>query len=668
MTRPSAGAVLRAEPGEPPHAPPGGWWCFERPVEILEATKPEEVPPLLRRLEQAAGEGLWGVGFVAYEAAPAFDAAFRTHAGRPDVPAARFGLFGEPAVAPDLASVRWTGPPTAGPSGPAAPVVRDLRPTVTDAEYLDAVERVRSLIARGETYQANLTYRLRGVLKAAPTDHPDRHVACPPAGAAGVSLLRRLAGHPPAPYAACLDLGRSPGSAGGGVVCSASPELFFRRSAGRLVCRPMKGTAARGRTTVEDRAAAEALRRSPKERAENLMIVDMVRNDLGRVARPGSVRVPELFRIERYPTVLQMTSEVTAASDAPLDELFGALFPCASITGAPKVRTMEILTELETTPRGVYTGAIGVVAPGGRARFSVAIRTAWLGPAAGGEPGDGLPLEYGTGGGVVWDSDPELELAETRTKALVLVQSEASEDGGGAGRDCDVRLLETLAWRPARGPERESFALLERHLARLTDSAEYFGFTVDRETILRRLLTTSRELLAKGIRDSRKVRLLVDRHGLVEIEVGPIGTGASGPEGPAGWTVALADAPVDERDPFLFHKTTHRAVYDRARSRAPLMDDILLWNRAGELTESTVANLVVERDGELLTPPVECGLLAGTFRAELLDRGTIREARLVREDLERASGLWLINSVRGWIPIAEVRSGAGVSYRRRGNP
>lgn len=660
MKRASARAVLRAEPGERPHAPPGGWWSFERPVELLQSPRPEGVPPLLRRLEQAAGEGLWAVGFVSYEAAPAFDPAFRTHAGRADLPAARFALFEEPAVVPDLRSIRWSREPTVGAAAPAAPVVRDLRPTVTDAEYLGAVERVRSLIARGETYQANLTYRLRGRLESVPGGGA--------VGETALALLHRLAGEAPPPYAGCLDLGRPPGGAGGGAVCSVSPELFFRRSGGRLVCRPMKGTAARGRTTAEDRVAAEALRGSPKERAENLMIVDMVRNDLGRVARAGSVEVPELFRVERYPTVFQMTSQVTAASDAPLDEIFGALFPCASITGAPKVRTMEILEELETSPRGVYTGAIGCVAPGKRARFSVAIRTAWLGAPDGREAEDGLPLEYGTGGGVVWDSVPEQELAETRTKALVLMGSWASGDRGGAGRVGGFRLLETLAWHPARGPGREGFALLERHLARLKDSAEYFGFAVDPEAIRRQLLETSRKLVAKGSRRSWKVRLLVDRQGRAEVEVSPIDAEAGDPERAAGWTVALAETPVDERDPFLFHKTTHRAAYDRARSRAPAVDDVLLWNRAGELTESTVANLVVERDGELVTPPVGCGLLAGTFRAELLERGTIRESRLVSEDLERASRLWLINSVRGWIPIAEIRSGDGVSYPRRGNP
>lgn len=663
MNEPSARAVLRAETGEPPYAPPGGWWSFEHPVEVLDAPRPEQVPPLLRRLERAAGEGLWAVGFVAYEAAPAFDTAFCTHVGRKDVPAARFGLFEEPAVVADPAKSRWPGESTAALSAAADPVVRDLRPTVTDAEYLEAVARVRSLIARGETYQANLTYRLRGVLESVGTGST--------ASGAGRALLGKLAGDPPAPYAACLDLGHPPGGARGGVVCSASPELFFQRSGGRLVCRPMKGTAARGRTAAADRAAAEALRSSPKERAENLMIVDMVRNDLGRVARAGSVQVPELFRVERYPTVLQMTSEVTAASDAPLEEVFGALFPCASITGAPKVRTMEILTELETTPRGVYTGAIGLVAPGGRARFSVAIRTAWLGVADRGDAGDCLPIEYGTGGGVVWDSDPERELAETRTKALILVQNAPPEGAAEAApghpappavRRSDFRLLETLAWRAGEG-----FTLLERHLARLASSAEFFGFVVDPEVIRCRLLEAARELEAEGAGDVRKARLLVDRCGRAEIQVETIEPGGIVPEGSAGWLVSLADAPVDERDPFLFHKTTRRGVYDRARSRVSGVDDVILWNRAGELTESTVANLVVERAGQLVTPPVACGLLPGTLRAELLERGAIREARLVRTDLERASRIWLINSVRGWIPITEVRSGRGVSYRHRGN-
>lgn len=588
---------------------------FDDPLEVLHAPDPEAVPGLLDRVERAAGDGLWSVGFVSYEAAPAFDGALRTRPLPRGVPAAWFALFGPP---------REVDTPLL-PLGSDRPLIRDLVPSVGEAEYLAAVEEVRRWIAAGETYQANLTYRLRGLL----ADGPE----------APLALFHRLVGSRPPAYATYLALGEEAGHGGAGTldaaVCSASPELFFDRTGDHLVCRPMKGTAPRGRTVSEDLAAAVALEASAKERAENLMIVDMIRNDLGRIARTGSVRVTELFRVERYPTLFQMTSEVRARSDAGLAEVFGALFPCASITGAPKVRTMGILTDLEGSPRGVYTGAVGYVAPDRTARFSVAIRTAWVAGPGRSTSSAGARIEYGTGGGVVWDSVPHRELAETRTKALVLRRAlEAREPA--------PRLLETLLWRPGKG-----YFLLARHLERLTESASYFDFSLDVERIALRLEAHERELLAAGSGAAR-VRVLLDRNGGVEVLSAPF-EASSHP-----WRLALAALPVDEDDPYLFHKTTRRAVYEQARSCAPDADDVLLWNRAGELTESTVANLVLEIDGELWTPEAGCGLLPGTLRAELLEQGTVREARLLVADLLRADRIWLVSSLRGWIPTALV--------------
>lgn len=629
-------ALLRADRPTGSGAP--SWWRFSGPEAVLRARRAEDVPALLREVEAAAAAGLWAVGFVAYEAAVGFDPALVTHGppsdGRSPVPAAWFGLFAGPTVEAAL---------PASPGGPFPAV--SLRPTLSDPAYLAGVRSIRAAIARGDTYQANLTYRLRGSLAGGPEP---------------LALFAALHRRQPAPLAAYLELGAE-------AVCSVSPELFFRRRGRHLLCRPMKGTAPRGRTPAEDRELAAALRRSTKERAENLMIVDMVRNDLGRIARPGSVRVRSLFDVERYPTVLQMTSGVEAESAAGLAEVFGALFPSASVTGAPKVRTMEILAALETSPRGVYTGAVGFVGPGGDARFNVAIRTAWIDrgdrppwtseggdDAAGGAPG-GPWIEYGTGGGVVWDSVPEDELAETRTKALILeralegppARSEAA--GLRAGR---FRLLETLLWRPGA-----SYALLERHLQRLAESAGFFGFPLDPDEVGLHLDRLDRRLRedrsGEGCR--HRVRLLVDASGSVSVEVRPLERTRRP------WRVAPAPEPIDPADRFLFHKTTRREVYERAlaggRRRWPGLDDVVLWNPAGELTETTVANLVLRLGGELLTPPVGAGLLAGTLRAELLARGRIREATLSLADLARAEGLFLINSLRGWIP-ARLAEGA----------
>jgi para-aminobenzoate synthetase/4-amino-4-deoxychorismate lyase len=634
-------------------------------VEILRATEVGQVPSVLRRVDEASRSGAWAVGFVAYEAAGAFDPAFRTLPPAGDPPLAWFGLFEGPRA--------WE-------ATPGSVTVSDVVPTVTDTEYLEAVARIRRLIARGETYQANLTYRLRGTLQGPGPD--------------AAALFLRLVSEQPSPYATYLDLGGTLRGdlAGPHAVCSASPELFFHRTGRSIVCRPMKGTIGRGRTTAEDRAAARVLAESSKERAENLMIVDMVRNDLGRIARTGSVRVPDLFRIERYPTLFQMTSEVAAETDATLEEVFAALFPCASITGAPKVRTMEILAELETTPRGVYTGAVGFVAPGGDARFSVAIRTAWVG-GEGASAARGARVEYGTGSGVVWDSKPRSELAETRTKALILTGGPHRGPSAGLGPGMDpgmepdtepgtepgdgFRLLETLRWEPDRPgtpglpslPLR-GYSLLERHLERLADSADYFGFTLDPDAVRAELARIAAELASAadgGTGGAWRVRLLVDRSGSATAEAGPLsdplggrgggvdGGGGDGPERRA-WRVELAASPVDASDRFLFHKTTRREVYERARREVPEADDAILWNRDGELTETTIANLVVELDGDLLTPRVSSGLLPGTRRAELLERDVIREARLLREDLGRAHRLWLINSVRGWIPARLLRA------------
>jgi para-aminobenzoate synthetase / 4-amino-4-deoxychorismate lyase len=612
-------ALLRID--DPPAGLPPGWYLFRRPRAVLRTDLPEEVPALLGRVEAEAGAGRWAVGLVAYEAAPGFDPALRTHPLPDGVPTAWFALFDRPEPAPEPAE----DPAEADP-GRGLVASPELVATIGDDDYRETIVAIRRAIARGDTYQANFTYRLRGRLPRW-------------TGLGAAELFARLCRAQRAPYAAFLDLGEPSGAA----VCSVSPELFFRREGGRVECRPMKGTAPRGRTPEEDRRAEETLRASPKERAENLMIVDMVRNDLGRVARPGSVRVPTLLDVERYDTVHQMTSTVTAESGASLPELFTALFPCASVTGAPKVSTMEILTGLESTPRGVYTGAVGWVAPGGAARFSVAIRTAWMSP----HPAGGLALEYGTGGGVVWDSDPDGELAETRTKALALRRA-LDPEGGGPDPERDFELLETLLWTRAQG-----YALLERHLERLAASAERFGFPLDPEAALEALVRAASEALP----DRLRVRLLCDRRGRVRVEA------ALARKERTRRTVraALAPTPVDSSDPFLFHKTTRRGVYENALAevrRAAGADDAILRNERGELTESTIANLVLDLDGELVTPPVACGLLPGTLRAELLARGRVRERVLVPADLHRAARVWLVSSVRGWRPVEVVPAAA----------
>lgn len=562
-------------------AGPADWLAFDVPEAILVARDVAEVVPLLGEIEAGTAEGLWAAGFLAYEAAPAFDAALRVHP-RGKLPLAWFGLF----TAPRHLAGDELAPATTSTVGAWAPSIDTPR-------HVDSIGRIRQRIARGDTYQVNFTLRLGAAFTGDPW-----------------TLFSDLRRAQRTAHAAWLDLGEQ-------AICSLSPELFFELSAGRLTSRPMKGTARRGRTTAEDAAQAAALAASAKDRAENLMIVDMVRNDLGRVARPGSVRVADLFRVERYPSLFQMTSAVEAETDAPFAAVLAALFPAASITGAPKASAMSIIRELEDSPRGVYTGAIGWAGPDRSARFNVAIRTVTVDRATG-------LAEYGTGGGIVWDSIPEREVEECHTKALVLTQARPS-----------FELMETLRWEPGRG-----YFLLERHLERLVDSAAYFDVPCDAETAAAALAAAATCFPAEPMR----VRLRLPEAGRPRVDAAPL------PAALTRWRAALAATPIDSSDPLLFHKTTHRARYDRALRERPGADEVVLWNEHGELTEGTRSNLVARLDGRLVTPPLDCGLLPGTFRAELLARRRIVEQPLRTADLRRASGVYFINSVRRWIP------------------
>jgi para-aminobenzoate synthetase/4-amino-4-deoxychorismate lyase len=464
-------------------------------------------------------------------------------------------------------------------------------PNISRDAYNAAIAAVRDHIARGDTYQVNYTMRLRT-----------------PFHADAWQLFLQLLRAQPNSYAAFLDTGRF-------AVCSASPELYLKRESSQLTMRPMKGTAPRGRYLREDRERANWLYHSEKNRAENVMILDMARNDLGRMADVGSVHVTRLFETERYPTVWQMTSTVQATSDAPLTKILQATFPCASITGAPKARTMQIIRELEPSPRGVYTGAIGFLAPERRARFSVAIRTAVV-------DRERAIAEYGVGGGIVWDSEAGDEYQETRTKARILTEPQP-----------EFSLLESIRWMPD-----DSYWLIEYHLRRLRDSADYFDFAFDESTVLRALAEYAGTLPS----EPQKVRLLMSRAGELTLSNAPITTQSE----PV--TLTLAKTPVNSSDKFLFHKTTRRAIYDNALAERGSADDVLLWNERGELTETCNANLVVQFGSEYFTPPIDSGLLNGTFRAALLDQNKIKERTITWDELTDATALFRINSVRGW--------------------
>ena len=558
----------------------GGWWQFQDASEIIIIDRIDAVLPALRRIEERVNsEGWWAAGFISYEAGPAFDPAIQVRA--PDVwPLLWMGLYPQP---------RHVAYPTQ--SAAEGAQAYQWQASVSRQQHEQAINTIRALIAAGDTYQVNYTLRLH----APALEDPE------------ALFLRMIRANEPK-HGAYLDCDSF-------VVCSASPELFFRLDGERITSRPMKGTAGRGLMHSDDIEMAQALAASKKDRAENVMIVDMVRNDLSRVSRVGSVQVPRLFELERYPTLWQMTSTVAADTDASVSDILGALFPPASITGAPKVRTAEIIAALESSPRGVYAGCIGYIAPGRRAQFNVAIRTAVVSRNRG-------TVEYGVGSGVVWDSRGQTEYDECMLKARIVTESPPA-----------FSLLETLLWEPAEG-----FFLVEEHLHRLAESAAYFGIRADHSLVRRHL-----EEFADGLpQQPHRIRLVVDRNGCMHSEAMTLNASTSPVR------LALAAEPVDPSDPFLYNKTTHRAIYDRAKASRRDFDDVVLWNACGEITETTIANIVVEIDGVKVTPPLACGLLPGVFRAWLLGRGEITERRIYGGDLRRASRIWVVNSVRKW--------------------
>lgn len=552
------------------------WFRLCDPVRLFVAYTPAEVACCL---EQIDVPGLWAAGWVAYEAARACDDALQTHCSA-SLPLLQFGLFrrAEPVA------LRARGSYSLG----------SWTPSVTRGEYAAAIAEIKTRIAAGQTYQVNYTFRMEADF------HGDAHAF----------LCDLMAAQRGGRYGAFIQTDEL-------AICSASPELFFERREGLVVTRPMKGTRPRGLSASADQQLAAELAHSTKDRAENIMIVDMLRNDLGRIAEVGSVQTPRVFDVERYPTVLQMTSTVTARTTAPFAQIWKSLFPCASITGAPKAKTMQIIRALEPDPRGLYTGSVGWIAPNGDAQFNVAIRTAVI---------QNQRAQYGVGGGIVWDSEEGAEYDEAFSKAAILTKPMPS-----------FELLETMLF------ENGALFLLERHWARLRASAQFFGIAADWVALRAQLM----KLEETG---PTRVRVRVSRAGAFAIET------RSHARSARPMRVALARDPVDARDPFLYHKTTHRALYERARAAHPAADDVLLYNERGELTESCLGNLVVSRAGRRVTPPVHCGLLAGTFRAELLARGEVEEAIVHLDDLPNADAIWVVNSVRKWCPVRWIDS------------
>ncbi len=558
---------------------------YESPVEIVTG----DVDVALRRLAEAQKEGLHAAGFITYEAGHALEPKLADIKRAADMPQLWFGLFeGYRTIAAEDVAALLPSPDGAWASAP--------KPVIDYDAYTFMFEKVLGYIAAGDVYQANLTF---------PCDVT-------------------TAGHPLALYAGL----RTRAKAGyGGVVwtgqdwlLSLSPELFFALHDGKVTTKPMKGTAMRERDPMIDALAIDALRSDPKQRAENLMIVDLLRNDLSRVAKEGTVSVPHLFTVETYPTLHTMTSTVIAQLKPGLTaaDVIAAIYPCGSITGAPKIRAMEVIQEIEAFPRGAYTGSIGRIDPGGDAAFNVAIRTLHL------RDGE-TQARMGLGGGIVADSRLAEEWRECLTKGKFV----------GDARNFD--LIETMRFDPATG-----VALLERHLSRLKSSAAALDFAFDRHA-------ARNEMQAATFRldKPRRIRLLLARSGKMSVEITPL------PKAPDGAVdVALAALPVDPSDFRLRHKTSDRAFYDQVRKGAGTFE-VALVDSDGFITEGSFTSIFVKRDGKLLTPPLSRGLLPGVLREELIAQDLAIEADLTEKDLE--DGFFVGNGLRGLLPAVLKR-------------
>ncbi len=579
-------------------------WRFGQPLRWLVAHDPSQVTALLDDAHSLSRSGHWCVGWVAYEAAPAFDAHLPVKALPPGTPYAVWAVYEASQVTPWPAN-----------DGSASWQLGPWSADFDDAKLHRQIDAIRELIRQGEVYQINLTGRLKAPLSQGADP------ALPPETAGLIACFEALQRGQPQGYSLFLDSRAA--CRGPGAVLSVSPELFVDWHGSQLTTRPMKGTAPRAPTPEADLAFAAHLRESPKERAENLMIVDLLRNDLSKVAQLGSVCVPSLFDVQPLPTVWQMTSTVQAqARDGlRLSELFTALFPCGSVTGAPKRQAMHHIARMEASHRGVYCGAAGVMAPGGRVTLNVPIRTVSVHTPPPPAPWRAV---CGMGSGITLDATPEGEAREWQHKQAFLKRAHQPFD-----------LLESLRLQDGHIHRQSA------HMARLQRSAAHFGFAW-LEAPLHQALADMAQAHPEGM---FKLRLLLSAQGQVKLESAPLPAARAD-----AWPVALAQQAMPEADDFIRHKTTQRQAYEAFKAPENCLDT-LLYNPQGELTEFTIGNVALRFEGTWYTPPLSAGLLPGVMREALLAEGRLTERCLTLSDLKRPHRLALINSVRGWVDV-----------------
>lgn len=551
----------------------------------------DDLDQYFRKIEWYLKKGLWLAGYFSYEFGYLLEQTLASHIPKSlPTPLAWLGVYSPPLVVEHRGNTAGSVPET------KAPLYRitDITPNITEDQYNEAIEKIKWYLREGETYQVNFTFQLKCTVSGSCLD-----------------LYHDLRLRQPTSYMAFVNTGSD-------IILSFSPELFFRLDGNRILTRPMKGTASRGRFLEEDMLRENWLKNNPKNRAENLMIVDLLRNDLGRVAQRGSVKVKNLFSIERYLTVLQMTSTIEAVlkRDTNFKTIMDALFPSGSVTGAPKIRTMQIIRELEKEPRNVYTGAIGFLSPHNQACFNVAIRTIHIDAQK--------RATLGIGGGIVYDSSYKKEYNEAILKSHFLVR-----------KIPPFSLIETMRWNQQQG-----YFLFDLHLKRLQRSTSYFSIPYNEKRIIQKLAALTKVLGGSG---AYKVRLCLNRGGQIHLEYSLL------EELPLPIKVRIGHISVDSEDSYLYHKTTHRPLYEQEKVAALKegYSEVIFTNQKGQLTEGTFTNLFLLKNSVLYTPPLRCGLLGGVLREHLLRKKRVIEKILYPNDIIKAERVFLGNSVRG---------------------
>lgn len=561
---------------------------FHSPIEVLIAKNLDEIPEVFRKIEHHIQNKKWIGGYVGYECGYHFENVTSSFKNDTSSPLLWLGVYEKPIqIEQDILET----------------ITHDLKSkiqkpklAIDENTYQKKIEKLKKYIVNGDTYQVNFTDRFE-------FDFDDD----------AIDLYFTLRKKQHVPFGAFLNTE-------GSQILSFSPELFFRQHCNRITTKPMKGTCKRGRNLDEDNKFSEWLSNDEKNRSENLMITDLLRNDIGKICEIGSVAVSDLYSIEKYETVLQMTSTVSGTLKKNIEyyQIFKALFPCGSVTGAPKIRTMQIINEIEQHPRGVYCGAIGYISPENESVFNVAIRTIELNDNKG---------VMGVGSGIVFDSEAKDEFEECNLKAAFLLEDQP-----------DFQLLETILWK-------NGFTFLEQHLERMKNSADYFFISFNREKIIDSLMLSSRSF------DSRKeyrIRLLLSKNGTPFVEAKEI------LQNKATNIIKIATDRTNAKDKFLFHKTTHRPLYNRYLEKAQRdnISDYIFLNGNDEITEGAITNVFVEKHGKLFTPPISCGLLSGIYRDEVLRTNSVASEKLLNiDDLHTADALYICNSVRGWIKV-----------------